>query len=158
ATGGPLAMGAGYLVDPSTGAVQQTFYSPDPTTCYFGTTVAAAGGEAWVGSFNGEVAGCRPKHFLFDTTNGAVLHAINDPMPQPNDQTFGRSVAAVGATRALTGDQYDFSIQGLGYLIDLGSPGGALVHAFPNPVPSSTYFGEAVAASGDNLVIAAPAS
>src|SRR5882724_8568966 len=36
ATGGPLAAGAGYLIDPSTGAVLQTFYSPDATTCFFG--------------------------------------------------------------------------------------------------------------------------
>src|SRR5262245_41986730 len=68
ATGGPLAGGAGYLIDPATGAVLETFYSPSATTCWFGTTVAAAAGAAWVGSFNGEAAGCRPQHFLFDPT------------------------------------------------------------------------------------------
>src|SRR5258708_6923618 len=70
ATGGPLAGGAGYLIDPGTGTVLQTFYSPSASTCFFGTTVAGVGGAAWVGSFNGEVSGCRPKHFLFDPTNG----------------------------------------------------------------------------------------
>jgi cysteine-rich repeat protein len=157
ATGGPLALGAGYVVDPSTGAVLQTFYSPNATTCFFGTTVAAAGGAAWVGSFTGEAFGCRPQHFLFDPTNGTLLNTINDPLPQPNDQTFGESVASAGGTRVLTGDQYDLGIQGVGYLIDLGSPGGALVHAFPNPVPSTVYFGERVAAAGNALAIAAPA-
>src|SRR4051794_33802309 len=50
ATGGPLAVGAGYLMNPATGAVLQTFYSPDASTCFFGSTVAAVGGgAAWVG-------------------------------------------------------------------------------------------------------------
>jgi len=158
ATGGPLAGGAGYLIDPTTGATLETFYSPDASTCFFGTTVSAAGTAAWVGSYNGEVSGCRPKHFLFDPTTGAVVNTINDPIQQPNDQTFGESVVPVGANRVLTGDQYDLAITGVGYLIDLGSPGGALVQAFTNPVANSTYFGEEVAAVGDNLVIAAPGS
>jgi len=157
ATDGPLALGAGYLVDPSTGAILQTFYSPNATTCFFGATVAAAGGAAWVGTSTGEVLGCRPQHFLFDSTNGTVLNTINDPLPQPNDQTFGESVASAGGNRVLTGDQYDLGIQGVGYLIDLGSPGGALVHAFQNPVPNTVYFGERVAAAGNALAIAAPA-
>jgi hypothetical protein len=111
ATGGPLAVGAGYLMNPATGAVLQTFYSPDASTCFFGSTVAAVGGgAAWVGTFTGEVFGCRPKHFLFDPTSGAVLNTINDPIPQSNDQTFGKSVVPVGADRILTGDQYDLGI------------------------------------------------
>jgi cysteine-rich repeat protein len=160
ATGGPLAGGAGYLVDPTTGAVLQTFYSPDASTCLLGTTVSSAGAAAWVGSYNGELANCRPKHFLFDPTTGAAVNTINDPIQQQNDQTFGESVAPVGANRVLTGDQYDLGLMGVGYLIDLGSPGGALVKAFTNPVPNdianSRYFGEAVAVAGGNLVIAAP--
>lgn len=157
ATGGPLAGGAGYLVDPATGAVLQTFYSPDASSCLFGTTIASAGSAAWVGSFNGELGNCRPKHFLFDPTTGAALDAIDDPSQELNDQTFGESVAPVGANRVLTGDQYDLSgLSGAGYLIDLGSPGGAVVQTFANPVPGSTYFGESVAVAGGNLVIAAP--
>lgn len=156
--GGPLASGAAYLVDPTTGAIQQAFYSPSAATCFFGSTVAATGAGVWVGSFNGEVPGCRPHHYIFDPTNGTVLNTINDPLQQTNDQTFGRSVAGVGASRVLTGDQYDLGIHGVGYLIDLGSPGGALVQAFANPVPTSYYFGEHVAASGPNLAIAATAA
>jgi cysteine-rich repeat protein len=157
AIGGPLAGGAGYLVDPATGGILQTFYSPSASTCLFGTTVAAVGGAAWVGTFIGESSPtCRPMHFLFDPSTAAVLNTIDDPIQQPNDQAFGESVASAGGDLALTGDQHDLAISGVGYLIDLGSPGGALVHAFLNPVPNTIYFGERVAAAGDNLVIASP--
>ncbi len=153
--GGPIGNGAAYLIDPASGVPVRTFYSPSATACYFGSTVAPAAGAAWIGTFIGEVLGCRPEHFLVDPDSGAVLNTIRDPLQLSGDQTFGKSVAAVSGTRVLTGDQYDF-VSGAGYLIDLGSPGGALLHVFTNPL-GGYFFGDRVAADAGSLVIAARA-
>jgi hypothetical protein len=64
ATGGPLAGGAGYLVDPATGGVLQTFYSPSASTCLFGTTVAAVGGRGVGGDFHRRVVADLPADAL----------------------------------------------------------------------------------------------
>jgi FG-GAP repeat protein len=90
-----VGTGAAYLFDPATGALLQSFRSPQAVVpaCHFnfGISVAAVGSNVLVGAPD-DTAGFFPEAgaaYLFDATSGALL-----PAPAPP-----RAIASAGAGR-----------------------------------------------------------
>ena len=93
--------------------------------------------------------------YLFDGSNGALLHTFLSPTPALNDN-FGYSVAAVGNNILVGGPADDTNAvnSGAAYLFD-GS-NGALLRTILNPTPAvGDSFGQSVAAVGNNILVGA---
>ena len=107
-TGG-TDVGVAYLFDGATGALLQAFQKTTPAAFdNFGYSVAAVGGNVLVGVPYDDTGGTNVgAAYLFDGTDGALLHTFENPTPDPNGRdSFGYSVAAVG-NNVLVGAPYD---------------------------------------------------
>ncbi|MBN2474997.1 MAG: tandem-95 repeat protein [Pirellulales bacterium] len=155
-TGAPDA-GAAYLFDAADGRLLQTFLNPTPeANDWFGYSVAGTDDRVLIGAWrdgaNGPMAGAA---YLFDATSGELLHTLLGPAPQ-SDAQFGYAVATVGDD-LLIGARYDGASgqAGTAYLFDGAT--GSLQQTFQNPSPAAgDYFGESLAAVGENVLIGAP--
>jgi hypothetical protein len=135
------------------GALGQPVYlaipNPQAGAYGFGQDVAAFGDDILVGDYDAS------KVYLYDGDTGALLRTFVSPNV---GDSFGYAVAAVG-TNVLIGAPADDTAgenAGAAYLFD-GST-GALLRTFINPAAFDSHgaFGEAVAASGTDVLIGAP--
>jgi hypothetical protein len=121
----------------------------------FGRSVAIVGNAAVIG-VQGEyddvnIGGA----YLYDLGSGALLRKFSNPTPNFDD-FFGRSVAAVGTHKVLIdadGDDTAGTNAGAVYLFDTDTGALLLTLLDPNPQSSNAY-GQALAAVGDNPVVA----
>ena len=156
-TGAPNA-GAAYLYDGITGNLLRTFTNPTPEEYdYFGDSVAAVGNNILI-TASGDNTGAFDvgAAYLFDGITGNLLRTFTNPTPATDDR-FGDSVAAVGNKILIAAPNDDTGgfDAGSAYLYD--STTGALLRTFTNPTPEADdYFGDSVAAVGNNILIGAP--
>ncbi len=146
--------GRAYRLDGATGAVRQTFTSPSPTPgSRFGTAVAVTGNAVAVGAPFADVGGAS---YLFDGDAGQLLRTLNDPAPHSGDQ-FGYAIAAT-ATQVIVGaplDDASSTDAGAAYVFD--GQRGSLLRIIQKPDPQTgDFFGAAIAAAGDEVLIGAP--
>ena len=150
--------GAAYLFDRSTGALLQTFVSPNPVeNDRFGFSVAAVGGNILVGAHTDSTAETySAAAYLFDGGTGALLQTFLNPKASRGDR-FGFAVTGVG-DNVLVGAPFDGTgarHAGAAYLFDGVS--GALLQTLLNPTPGpGEFFGWSLAAMGDNIVVGTP--
>jgi hypothetical protein len=151
-------LGAAYLYD-SAANLLTTIANPVIGFQFddFGFSVAAVGtNRVVVGAPARDAGGTRftGAAYLFDLA-GTRITTITNPTPGFDD-SFGSSVAGVGADRVLIGARWDDTggeDAGAAYLFDLA---GNLLTTITNPTPASGSFGSSVAAVGvDRLLIGA---
>jgi hypothetical protein len=164
--GGITDAGSAYLFN-STGVQLQTFENPNPDPGdQFGFSVAGVGTNVIIGAPNDDPGGVRDagSAYLFDSNTGALVQTFNNPISDPNNPNidagdqFGWSVAGVGTNVVIgargddTGASFD---AGAAYLFDSNT--GALLQTFNNPDPDlDDQFGYSVAGVGTNVAIGAP--
>jgi hypothetical protein len=149
--------GAAYLFDQS-GNILQSFHSPGPGIGeYFGTSVAGIGNKVLVGApgwknyASTTTAGAA---YLFDGTNGQLLHTFADPAGQLGD-LFGVSVAALGEN-ILIGAPLDDTVAGNAGAACLFDSTGNLLRTYYDPAGQPVdMFGYSVAAVGNDALIGA---
>jgi hypothetical protein len=149
--------GAAYLFDGTSGALLQTFRSPNPAAGdWFGIAVAAVGENVVVGALGDDTGATDAgAAYLFDGKTGALIRAMQKPTPAEADW-FGGAVAAAGAN-ILVGaplDDLGGADAGAAYLFDGAS--GTLLQTLRNPTPNKDdWFGVALAASGSRAIVGA---
>lgn len=174
--GEPQAGGTGavYLFDTATGSVLRTFDNPDPSSTAFRQALAVLGSLVIVGdpSANDNAGAI----YVFDGATGDVLQTLTSP--DPTQPFFGIALAPFGTSVAVGGNP------GVVYLLTpcgdgTVDPGEACddanttsgdgcsatcevesyfaVRTLVPPVPEAgSFFGAAVAAAGDHVVVGAP--
>ncbi|MCC6191100.1 MAG: hypothetical protein IT318_18930 [Anaerolineales bacterium] len=157
-------VGAAYLVNAGTGAVDQVFAKPTPMDAdFFGFSVAAAITNVVVGAPNDELGGAPQNYgvvYLFDSASGALVHTFPHPTPAAND-LFGSSVAIAGDTLVVGAPQYNApSAVDAGRVFLCGLQTGTCPGIVDNPSPGTTLdgdrFGLVVAATTSRFAVAAP--
>jgi hypothetical protein len=149
--------GAAYLFDGTSGALLQTFRSPNPAAGdWFGIAVAAVGENVLVGAL-GDDTGARDAGaaYLFDGKTGALIRALQKPTPAEADW-FGGAVVVAGESILVGAPLDDLGAvdAGAAYLFDGTS--GALLQTLRNPTPNEgDWFGVALAASGGRVMVGA---
>jgi len=95
--------GSVYLFDGVTGELLRTFQNPNPVVDDgFGQSVAVVGGNVLVGANHAHANGLNVgAAYLFDASNGELLHTFLNPTPGWNDN-FGVRVAALGNNILIT--------------------------------------------------------
>jgi len=151
-------VGQVHLFDAGSGALLRTIDDPTVTSAdRFGIAVDIDGGNLLVGAMGDDTAGTDiGQAHLFDATSGALLHTFDDPTPTVSDW-FGRSVALDGNSVLIGANQDDSAGTDVGqaHLFDASS--GALLRTFDDPtVTDADEFGNAVAISGNSVLIGAP--
>ncbi|NQT41467.1 MAG: tandem-95 repeat protein [Planctomycetes bacterium] len=156
--GGP-ATGSVFVFDAATGALQQSIINPSADTDdRFGKSVAAADGKVVIGAplddTDGMDAGIA---YLYDVDGSqlAIFHNPNPEIGQDGRDDFGQPViwASNNVLIGAHGEDLGAVDAGAVYLFD---PSGTLLHTFLNPFPMDyDNFGDAAAASGDKIFIAA---
>ena len=146
-------LGTVYRIDPSSGALQQTYSLADLNTG-FGYAVAALGGDVLIGApFDSALADDAGAAYLFDASTGGLVRALPNPDPEV-DEYFGWSVAEV-AGAALIGAPYEQTIgveAGAAYLIDPTT--GGLLHTLLPPTGSAgALFGWSAAGVGGTAAV-----
>lgn len=135
--------GAVYLFGPS-GTLRHALFSPTASGGdYFGSCVAAVGGNIAVGAGGSDKAA-----YLF-STSGNLLRTFENPEPVGGGH-FGQSVASLGDNvliDALDGQH--------AYLFD--SETGNRLRTYVNPLPGET-FGHGIAGAGDRVFVGAPSA
>jgi drug/metabolite transporter superfamily protein YnfA len=162
---GATDAGSAYIYDVTTGALLHTLNNPTPqTTDWFGGSVAISGNTAIVGAYSDNTGGTDAgSAYIYDVTTGNLLHTINNPTPEANDQ-FGGSVAISGNTAIIGngngvfigagGDNTGATDAGSAYIYDVTT--GNLLHTINNPTPqASDQFGISVAIDEINVIIGA---
>jgi hypothetical protein len=149
--------GAAYLFDGSTGALLQTFRSPNPAAGdWFGIAVAAVGGNVLVGALGDDTGAVDAgAAYLFDGKTGALVRAFQKPTPAEADW-FGGAVAAAGENVLIGAPLDDLGgvDAGAAYLFDGKS--GALLQTFRNPTPDKDdWFGVALGVNGSRVIVGA---
>ena len=151
--GAIVEAGAAYLFDGNSGALLQTFVDPTPADDeQFGYAVAFLGNNVLVGAPFDNNGGTV---YLFDSSNGVLIHTFNNPTPFLGDE-FGSALASAG-NNVLVGSPSDddpLANSGAAHLFNGNT--GSLIFTLLNPTPAiSDAFGNAVATSGNDLVVAA---
>jgi hypothetical protein len=149
--------GAVYIKSGATGDHLLTITKPAPATGdLFGQAVAASSdGYILVGApLDNLTVADAGAVYLFSGVDGKLQQTFANPSPNAGDQ-FGSAVAFVGTQFVLIGAKGDDTMAsnaGAAYLFDRFT--GKLVASYYNPTASSgEYFGNAVAAIGDDVVI-----
>lgn len=153
--------GAAYLFDAVTGDLLQSFFSPTPAIGdRFGYSVAIHNDKVIIGRIANRFGRIDTDAYVFDATNGKLLHILTNPTPNAPDQDgvdqFGSSVAIFG-NKVLVGASFesaDLQHSGAAYLFDART--GKLLHSLRNPTPGEgDGFGSSVAISGGRALIGA---
>jgi hypothetical protein len=124
---GAANSGAAYLFSTG-GALLATITNPHPAlNDNFGWALSAVGTDKLlIGAPNDDTGAANSGSAYLFSTNGALLAAIPNPTPAPND-SFGASLAAVRADRVIIG----------AYLDDIGAADSGAAHLFNLlPIPS----------------------
>ena len=152
-------IGRVYRFDAATATLVHTYHNPTPAMAdEFGAAVATVGPNVLIGAPGDSTFGLNAgAAYLFDGTTGALLQNFFDPAPGVVDR-FGYTVAGVGTNGVLVGAPYDDANgfdSGAAHLFDATT--GALLHTFVNPSPApQDYFGYAMAALGNDILVSAP--
>ncbi|MEP7356253.1 MAG: FG-GAP repeat protein [Anaerolineales bacterium] len=142
-------------------AILKTYANPNPAADEeFGNAVAwlGAGDQVVVGARSDQLTGpgAPGAVYILDRDTGAVVHALQKPVPAANDY-FGFSVAVSG-TEVLVGaplDDTGASTAGAAYLFD-GVTGGILM-TYTNPINGAQdRFGTSVAFLTDTVLVGVP--
>ncbi len=150
--------GAAYLFDGTTGLLLQSFASPSPDPGdQFGIALAGLGNDVLIGApFDDTAANDAGAAYLLNAITGAPIRTFSHPAPAASDE-FGTAIAGagsnvlVGAPRRNAGAISD---AGAAYLFN-GNTGG-VIFTLLNPTPANLdRFGNAVAAAGNDLIVAA---
>jgi hypothetical protein len=148
--------GAVYLFDGATGQLLRTFVSPTPDVGeIFGLAIATVGNNIAIAAvLDGTAAVNGGSVYLFDG-NGNLITTIVSPNPV-EFSSFGNALAAFG-NNLLIAEQRGFTGDlraGVVHLFD--GTTGAFIRSFFNPTPGAfEFFGNSVAASGNNVLIGA---
>jgi len=150
------ASGAGAVsrFDGTSGAALATLESPAPGDPSFGFSVATLGSDVVVGAPFLATAEGTAVGAVYRFEGTALARVLGNPRPIAGDQ-FGFSIATIG-TDVLVGVPLAGARDvGLAYLLDdvTGAPGVI----FEKPIPAAgDFFGAAVAADGDEVLVGAP--
>ncbi len=156
-------VGAAYVYDldsvtPTT--PMTTLNNPAPGHGSFGRSVAASGNSLVVGATSDEAGGSAYVYDLASATPTAPVARLNDPVLPASLDHFGDSVAVSGNYMVVGAPQDDSgaSNTGAAYVYDLTSPTPDTSSiTLNNPTPDSgDLFGDAVAISGNYVVVGAP--
>ena len=155
--------GAAYLFDRISGEVLLTFLNPSPTNnTSFGSAVTGVDNNLLIGNPSDDTGATNAgAAYLFDGTNGTLLHTFQKSIPKSNDG-FGGSVASIDNKIFIgaKGDDTGAARAGAVYVFNgdqLSPDFGSLIHIIANPDPNpSEYFGYTIAAVGENILIGAP--
>ncbi len=130
--------GAAYLFDGATGALLQTFVSPEPSGARnFGASVADVGGNVLVGA-----------------RKEVPLTGLGGPASVDDDVLSGPAGVGDSFFAETVRDDALVPDTGAAYLFDAES--GALLQTFVNPTPSSGgFFGDTVDGVGGNVLVSA---
>ena len=151
-----------YVFDLSTGSLVHSKANPNAygavTSDYFGWDVAIDGNYFVVGAEGEDDASGTGsgKAYVFDIQSGALLHTLDNPTPFPGD-AFGRQVDISGNYTIVSAyeDNTTNGSGGAAYIFNLST--GTLAATLVNPNVFSTTsldrFGNALAISGDNIVV-----
>src|SRR5438034_1327210 len=154
APGGGSGAGAVSRFDGATGGVLATLESPAPGHPGFGFSVAALGNNVVAGAPFLATAGGGDVGAVYRFAGTALAGTLVDPTPLGGDQ-FGFSIATVGTDVVVGVPLAGARDTGLAYLLD--GPSGALRVTFQKPIPvAGDFFGAAVAAEGDEVLVGAP--
>src|SRR5436309_2847921 len=150
------ASGAGSVgrFDGASGAALATLESPAPGDSSFGFSVAALGSDVVVGAPFQATAEGPDVGEVYRFTVTALARTFVNPQPIGGDQ-FGFSIATSGADVVVGVPLAGARDVGLAYLLD-GVTGAPRV-IFQKPIPvAGDFFGAAVAADGDEVLVGAP--
>ncbi|MEM1343474.1 MAG: hypothetical protein AAGI34_02705 [Pseudomonadota bacterium] len=153
---GPVEAGQTFLFDADTGALVQTFDSPNPSAGdEFGDALAIDGTSILIGAAGDDTFGFNAgQAFLFDA-GGSLLSSFADPVPVVND-LFGDTVDLDG-TLVLVGAPLSDpagNASGEAFLFDAQT--GTLLQSFADPNPGiGDAFGEALALDDGLIAIGA---
>lgn len=148
-------VGSVHLFDPVTRAFQRTIANPTGVYTRFGHSMADVGGLLLVGAPGHPFPATAGAAFLFDPSDGTLIHSFAHPSPLEYD-AFGASVAAVAGKILIgsPGDDTGGLRSGIAFLFDPVT--GALEETFLNPTAAAgDHFGGSVAAFGGDALIAA---
>ena len=100
------------------------------STIFLGQRATSATEEILVGAINDGIG----RAYLFDTTDGSLLHSFDDPTANSSDY-FAHSVALDGNYIVIGafGDDTLLPLAGQAYVFDATT--GSLVHTLDNPEP-----------------------
>ena len=155
---GQVSAGAAHVYDLSDGSLLHTLANPSPNLSdNFGFDVDIDGANILVGVYRDDT-GARDAGiaYQFDAHSGNLLHTFTNPDPSIIDY-FGHSVS-ISSASATVGAYWDDVAaldSGTVYRFD-PMVGNALGDLFGSAPSSFDYFGQAVAAEGDNLIVGAP--
>ncbi|HYT25766.1 MAG TPA: hypothetical protein VEP73_04695, partial [Actinomycetota bacterium] len=140
--------------DGASGAALATLESPAPGHPGFGFSVAALGNNVVAGAPFLATAGGGDVGAVYRFAGTALAGTLVDPTPLGGDQ-FGFSIATVGTDVVVGVPLAGARDTGVAYLLD--GPSGALRVTFQKPIPvAGDFFGAAVAAEGDEVLVGAP--
>lgn len=156
---GYSSAGNAYAFDADSGNLIATLENPNPSgNGQYGRGVGISGTTAIIGAPWDDPGGTTAAGaaYLFNASNGTYIRQLVSPEKSTSDW-FGTSVAIDGdiAVVGTTGeDPAGVSSAGAAYAFDIST--GNAVKIMHNPEPdSSDYFGEAVAISGDFILVGA---
>jgi hypothetical protein len=161
-------IGAAYLFDPATGALLQSFHSPQSialsTLCQydFGIAVAAVGSNVLVGAPQDDAGGFNSagEAYLFDATTGALLQTFFSPNPFSKFcGNFGLAVGAIG-TDVLVSAPFDLygptTWRGAAYRFDAALGTSIAQYVPPTPSALGEGMGQTLTAVGGEVVVSGP--
>ena len=155
---GAAGVGEAYLYDAETATLLHTFANPaPPNTDAFGGSASLSGDRVLVGAYNDDTGATDTgRAYLFDASNGALVHSFDNPSPDNGDR-IGWWSASVSGDQVLLGafaDDTTANDAGRAYVFDAVS--GALTHTLENPAPDSgDNFGIALSISDHRIVVGA---
>lgn len=164
AVGAPgVALGSAgrvFLFNPTTFLTMRIISNPHAASGdAFGAAVALVGNKLLIGTpkdDNGAVDAGRA--YLYDASNGALLHTFDNPSAEAGD-LFGGSVAMYGnlAVIGAAGDDQAGTDAGQVYVYDVTT--GQLLRTISAPVTAAgDQFGASVSLFNDNVVVGVPGS
>ena len=147
--------GSIYIYDILTGTLLHTINNPTPETDDFFGISTTINGKNLIVSVDRDNTGASNAGsiYIYDLPTGALLHSINNPTPEANDNFGNRTIIdgnnlIVGVSSDDTGASNAGSI----YIYDI--PTGTLLHTINNPTPEAyDFFGSNTNIVGDNLIV-----
>jgi WD40 repeat protein len=121
-----------------------------PNTGWLGQTAAVDGTQILAGAAS-DSTGDRGAAYLFDGSNHTTLQTYTPPVPTIR---FGEAVTFAGDLVVVSaiGHENVYEWSGAAFVFDRAT--GTHLHTFLDPLPSkSGYFGDCVAAAGDDILI-----
>jgi len=156
--------GAAYLMDGTTGALLETYFSPVSNSMNFGRQVTSfsegpfANDILVAGNDLSSSFGLRDRVFQLDATTGALKNTYVPPNRAEHLDSFGAASLSIATQgdQILIGSRYviqdGVNSVGAAYLYDAGT--GNLLHTFRPPTKiDHLRFGGSVAFAGDKIVI-----